>query len=200
MAVVGGVLGRAGEIGKNRRLADAKKNKVAWENPEEVQRYMSREVKAALAERKAVMGRIQANLEGFTEEEQNILRSQYAVEDMEVSEDEMVALMGQAADGKAPSPPKKSKLQTEDEMLKSLEEVISTEEVSAVAEVSPSGRPSLESLEEQLAHLTQNTVAIEAEIRPSSNSGTSVTSLEEQISGLQKSVAAIEAEIKGAGQ
>lgn len=154
---------------------------------------MSREVKAALAERKAVMGRIQANLEGFTEEEQNILRSQYAVEDMQVSEDEMVALMGQAADGKAPSPPKKSNLQTEDEMLKSLEEVVSAEDVGP-------GLPSLESLEEQLAHLTRNTVAIEAEIRPSSNSGASVTSLEEQISGLQKSVAAIEAEIKGAGE
>lgn len=40
LAVIGSVLGRAGETGQNRRLEDAKKGIVAWETPLDVQRFM----------------------------------------------------------------------------------------------------------------------------------------------------------------
>ena len=199
MAVVGGVLGRAAETGKNRRLADAKKQKVTWENPEEIKSFMKRELRAALTERKAVMGRLQSNVEGFNEEEQNILRSQYAVEDLEVTEDEMLGMLGQAAIGETSSP-KKATMRSEDDGFP--KELGSTEEFSSLEEIISAEQPSLEGIEEQLAQLMQNTAAIASEIKPSSSTSTSpsVSSIEHQVSGLEQSVAAIEAEIKGAGK
>ncbi|SPJ75915.1 related to MRP4 - mitochondrial ribosomal protein, small subunit [Fusarium torulosum] len=101
MAVVGGVLGRAGQRGQQRRLADAKKDKATWENPPDLVQHMTREKKAAIAERKNVMGQMQHNLEGFTEEEQKLLRQQFYGEDLEVTESEMVDMMGEAALGAA---------------------------------------------------------------------------------------------------
>jgi small subunit ribosomal protein S2 len=101
MAVVGGVLGRAGQRGQQRRLADAKKNKATWENPPDLVQHMTREKKAAIAERKNVMGQMQHNLEGFTEEEQKLLREQFYGENLEVTESEMVDMMGEAALGAA---------------------------------------------------------------------------------------------------
>lgn len=40
MAVIAGVLGRAGELGQKRRLADAKGGQVHWENPADVARFL----------------------------------------------------------------------------------------------------------------------------------------------------------------
>ncbi|KAM0195525.1 hypothetical protein ACHAPA_003007 [Fusarium lateritium] len=101
MAVVGGVLGRAGQRGQQRRLADAKKDKATWENPPDLVQHMTREKKAAIAERKNVMGQMQHNLEGFSEEEQKLLREQFYGENLEVTESEMVDMMGEAALGGA---------------------------------------------------------------------------------------------------
>ncbi|KAI2470739.1 hypothetical protein F4781DRAFT_421135 [Annulohypoxylon bovei var. microspora] len=41
LAVIGSVLGRAGETGQNRRLDDAKKGVVAWDTPHDVHNFMS---------------------------------------------------------------------------------------------------------------------------------------------------------------
>ncbi|WZH46405.1 ribosomal protein S2 flavodoxin-like domain-containing protein [Fusarium acuminatum] len=101
MAVVGGVLGRAGQRGQQRRLEDAKKDKATWENPPDLVQHMTREKKAAIAERKNVMGQMQHNIEGFTEEEQKLLREQFYGENLEVTESEMVDMMGEAALGAA---------------------------------------------------------------------------------------------------
>ena len=76
MAVVAGVLGRAGEKGQKRRLADAARGSVSWSTSPELTRHMKKEVQAAVLKRKEVMGRMQSDIQGFTEEEQNILRSQ----------------------------------------------------------------------------------------------------------------------------
>jgi len=45
VAVIGGVLGRAGEQGQKRRLADAENGVVAWQTPAETARYMRGEIK-----------------------------------------------------------------------------------------------------------------------------------------------------------
>ncbi|EXM06483.1 ribosomal protein S2, flavodoxin-like domain-containing protein [Fusarium oxysporum II5] len=102
MAVVGGVLGRAGQRGQQRRMADAKKKNMAtWENSPDIVQHMNREKKAALAERKNVMGQMQHNLEGFNEEEQKILREGLYGDELEVTESEMVDMIGEAALGAA---------------------------------------------------------------------------------------------------
>ncbi|WYZ34076.1 hypothetical protein EsH8_I_000352 [Colletotrichum jinshuiense] len=51
IAVIGGVLGRAGEQGQKRRLADAENGVVAWETPAETQRFMSGEISRYKVER-----------------------------------------------------------------------------------------------------------------------------------------------------
>lgn len=43
------------------------------------------------------MGKFQLNVEGFSEDEEKILRSQYAREDVTVSEDAMLELLGETA-------------------------------------------------------------------------------------------------------
>jgi small subunit ribosomal protein S2 len=63
---------------------------------------MQKEVSAAVVKRKEVMGRVQENVEGFTEEEMKILQDQYKSAE-EVSEDDMVKLMGETAGEKEPS-------------------------------------------------------------------------------------------------
>ncbi|KYK54759.1 37S ribosomal protein MRP4 [Drechmeria coniospora] len=98
MATVAGVLGRAGEKGQKRRLADASRGSVSWNTSPELNRHMIKEKRAAVLKRKEVMGRMQSNVQGFTEEEQNILRSQYDGVELDVSEEEMVGMMGEAVD------------------------------------------------------------------------------------------------------
>lgn len=101
MAVVAGVLGRAGGKGEKRRLQDASRGSVSWNTPPELTRHMKKEVQAAILKRKEVMGRMQSNIQGFTEDEQNLLRSQYKGVELDVSEDEMVEMMGATALGEA---------------------------------------------------------------------------------------------------
>ncbi|KAK2004017.1 ribosomal protein S2 [Colletotrichum falcatum] len=45
VAVIGGVLGRAGQQGQKRRLADAENGVVPWQTPAETERYMKSEMK-----------------------------------------------------------------------------------------------------------------------------------------------------------
>jgi small subunit ribosomal protein S2 len=67
-------------------MADAKKKNMAtWENSPDIVQHMNREKKAALAERKNVMGQMQHNLEGFNEEEQKILREGLYGDELEVT-------------------------------------------------------------------------------------------------------------------
>lgn len=97
MAVVAGVLGKAGQRGKQRRLQDASKGNVSWNTPPELVRHMQKEVKMAIANRKEVMGRMQSNVQGFTEEEQKLMRLGNKDVDVEISEDDMVKMLGETA-------------------------------------------------------------------------------------------------------
>ncbi|KJR88792.1 small subunit ribosomal protein S2 [Sporothrix schenckii 1099-18] len=45
-ALIAGVLGRAGELGQKRRLRDAREGVVAWENAEEINRFMDKRNRA----------------------------------------------------------------------------------------------------------------------------------------------------------
>lgn len=47
LAVIGSVLGRAGETGQQRRLADAKNGIVTWKTPLDIQRVIKINRKAA---------------------------------------------------------------------------------------------------------------------------------------------------------
>ncbi|KAM3440271.1 hypothetical protein MY4824_002260 [Beauveria thailandica] len=94
-AVIGGVLGRAGQRGQERRLADAKKGKVTWQTPPALATQMRKDIKVAVKQRKEVMGRMQANLVGFTEDELEILRTEYGGSAKSVSEAEMVNMMAE---------------------------------------------------------------------------------------------------------
>ncbi|RYP77646.1 hypothetical protein DL771_001014 [Monosporascus sp. 5C6A] len=62
LAVVGSVLGRAGEEGHRRRLEDARKGVVAWQTPLDVQRFM--ELQRDSAEREAEIAARQVNRSG----------------------------------------------------------------------------------------------------------------------------------------
>ncbi|EFY89275.1 37S ribosomal protein MRP4 precursor [Metarhizium acridum CQMa 102] len=97
MAVVAGVLGRAGQKGKERRLQDSSRGNVSWKTSPELERHVKKEVQVAVTKRKEVMGRIQSNVQGFTEEEQKLLRIRNNEVDLEVSEDEMVNILGETA-------------------------------------------------------------------------------------------------------
>ena len=52
--MIGSVLGRAGETGHSRRLADARRGVVPWETPLDVQRFMT--LQRVLAEKEAAVG------------------------------------------------------------------------------------------------------------------------------------------------
>ncbi|GAB0132689.1 hypothetical protein EsDP_00001117 [Epichloe bromicola] len=97
MAVVAGVLGKAGQKGKQRRLHDASRGSVPWNTSPELTRHMKKEVQAAVSKRKEVMGRTQSNVQGFTEEEQKLLRLRNSGVDLKVSEHDMVKMMGETA-------------------------------------------------------------------------------------------------------
>lgn len=55
-----------------------------------------------MVKRKEVMGRMQENVQGFTDEEMKILQDQYKSAE-EISEDDMVKLMGEAVEKKEAS-------------------------------------------------------------------------------------------------
>lgn len=99
VAVIAGVLGRAGEAGQKRRREVASTGKVTWITPKDLKTHILKETGQALSKRKEVMGRMQQNIAGFTDEEQQLLRTQYpAGSDLQVGEDQMVDMMRTAAE------------------------------------------------------------------------------------------------------
>ncbi|KAG6088166.1 hypothetical protein E4U30_000518 [Claviceps sp. LM220 group G6] len=95
MAVVAGVLGKAGQKGQRRRLQDASQGNVPWNMTPELTRYIEKDVQAAVTKRKEVMGKMQSNIQGFTEEEQKLLKSKDRGVARKVTEDDIVDMMGE---------------------------------------------------------------------------------------------------------
>lgn len=58
---------------------------------------MQSEISKAQKKRKEVMGRMQLNVQGFNEEEEKILAAQHSHEEVTMSEDEMLGILGEAA-------------------------------------------------------------------------------------------------------
>ena len=95
-------MGRAGEKGKKRRIEDAKKGNVSWSTAPDIVKHMKKEYSAAVAKRKEVMGRMQSNIEGFSEEELAILNAGKS-EAEEVSLDDVVGMMSESQIGSSGS-------------------------------------------------------------------------------------------------
>lgn len=212
MAVVGGVLGRAGQRGQQRRMADAKKNNMAtWENSPDIVQHMNREKKAAIAERKNVMGQMQHNLEGFNEEEQKILREGFYGDELEVTESEMVDMMGQAALGAAKEaaaealsslPEEHASAGPESSLQVAASEVVA--EVQAESNISSPEQPitpdAATSAPEQPA-APEIVADVQSEVSPTKSAQDSrLASIEDQLSGLKSAAEAIEADIKSGKQ
>jgi small subunit ribosomal protein S2 len=97
VGVIAGVLGRAGQSGKTRRLEEAKKGSVSWSTPPALLDHILKEQGRARSRRKEIMGRIQ-NAEGFNDDEEAILRSRFGLDPTpEVSEEDMVQMLGETA-------------------------------------------------------------------------------------------------------
>lgn len=94
------------------------------------------------------MGHIQHNIEGFTEEEQKLLRTQYYGEEAEVTEDDMMNILGEAALG-----------DSEEAAIKTTATTNSSE---------PETAHKLVSIEEELDGLKEKAAAIETELKSSS--------------------------------
>lgn len=60
MAVIGGVLGRAGQRGQRRRLKDAENGIVSWQNPTDISKFIALDQAAKKAEEKAEKKRAKA--------------------------------------------------------------------------------------------------------------------------------------------
>lgn len=69
---------------------------MTWETAPAIAKHMQKEVAAATQKRKEVMGRMQENVQGFTDEEMKILQDQYKTAG-EISEEDMMGFMGEAA-------------------------------------------------------------------------------------------------------
>ncbi|KAF5018939.1 hypothetical protein F66182_9066 [Fusarium sp. NRRL 66182] len=200
MAVVGGVLGRAAQRGQERRLEAAKKGVASWENPPDLVQHMQREKKAAIAERKNVMGQMQQNLEGFNEEEQKILREQFYGEELEVTESEMVNMMGEAAletpkevAAEATSGPAEPAPTSPVEPT--APEVVAEVVTEGIAKAETEAEPAAPEVVAEVVTEVMAEAEIEAEpAEPTHDSR--LTSIEEQLSGLKEAAEAIEADIK----
>lgn len=99
MALVAGVLGRAGEKGRKRRLEEASKGLVPWETSPDLRKHMTKEVQAAMLKQKEVMGRIQSQVKGFTDEEKDMLRRHYDAAAPDFDEAKMMDVLGKTAAG-----------------------------------------------------------------------------------------------------
>lgn len=208
MAVVGGVLGRAGQRGQQRRMADAKKKNMAtWENSPDIVQHMNREKKAALAERKNVMGQMQHNLEGFNEEEQKILREGLYGDELEVTESEMVGMMGQAALGAAKEVaaeafsalPEETPSSGPESPMQATASEVAVEAQAECITSSPELPIASEAATSPPEQPTSPEVAtnVRSEVNPTKSVQDSrLASIEDQLSGLKNAAEAIEADIK----
>lgn len=99
IALIGGVLGRAGQRGQQRRKEAADKGEISWDTPKDLTTYMRAENAHAISKRKEVMGRMQ-QYQGLSEEETRQLHEKYGVgEKSDVSEDAMLNILGATAEG-----------------------------------------------------------------------------------------------------
>ncbi|KAF4948769.1 hypothetical protein FGADI_9424 [Fusarium gaditjirri] len=212
MAVVGGVLGRAGQRGQQRRMADAKKKNMAtWENSPDIVQHMNREKKAALAERKNVMGQMQHNLEGFNEEEQKILREGLYGDELEVTESEMVDMMGEAALGAAKEVAAKALSALPDQPVgpgpESPVQAAASEVVVEAQTKSTTSSPEQPIASEAATSPPEQPAAPEAVANVQSDikaadpaQGSRLANIEDQLLGLKNAAEAIEADIKSGKQ
>ncbi|RCI11620.1 hypothetical protein L249_7579 [Ophiocordyceps polyrhachis-furcata BCC 54312] len=99
MAVIGGVLGRAGQRGTERRLYEAAKGQITWTTPPELTRHMNAEVNEAKKKQKEVMKMMQDDLEEFNAEELRLLQQKREAEARgQVDEKAVFGLLGGKAD------------------------------------------------------------------------------------------------------
>ncbi|KAH6966577.1 ribosomal protein S2, flavodoxin-like domain-containing protein [Fusarium venenatum] len=200
MAVVSGVLGRAGQRGYQRRMADAKKDKSTWQNPPDIVQHMNRERKVAIAERKNVMGQMQHNLEGFNEEEQKILREQFYGEEPEVTDSDLIKAMAETASEDVKPTAADS---TSDSRLTSIEEELSglkaaAEAIEAQTHSATKPTEPIPASSEQPV-ISEVVVEAQVEAQPTESSPDSrLASIEEQLSNLKAVAEAIEAEAQPA--
>lgn len=145
VAVIGGALGRAGQKGRQRRLADAAKGEVTWKTRPEVTEYMQNEVKEVMLRRKQVMGRYQEQLAGFNEEESALLASRLESGPTEVGHEDMVAMMSETAK-------EETKAQAEEVVKEMKKDGLGEEAVDAMLEETKIQEPKLEQ-DEKVAKL-----------------------------------------------
>lgn len=123
---------------------------------------MKKEIRAVVRKRKEVMGRMQSNVTDFTEEEQKLLQSKFGDVGVEVSEDDMMAFLGQAAGSEEQA----TKISVSDieAQLKTVAEA--TAEIQAALNPEKSAKtPSLEEVEAQLASAKAAAVELESAIK-----------------------------------
>lgn len=136
IALIGGVLGRAGQRGQQRRKEAAEKGEVLWDTPKDLLTYMQAENAHAIQKRKEVMGRMQ-QYQGLSEEETKKLHEKYGTaapeEQSEVSEDAMLNILGATAGGD-PTTTSPSPAAVASEQVLKVEDGASTGEVEAMLE------------------------------------------------------------------
>lgn len=98
IGVIAGVLGRAGERGQElRKLASEKKETIPWETSPTLNDFMAKHRRNVQKEQRLALSRAKDNVVGFTEEEQDILQSQYARAELDSSEAAMLESLGETA-------------------------------------------------------------------------------------------------------
>ncbi|PHH68294.1 hypothetical protein CDD82_662 [Ophiocordyceps australis] len=106
VAVIAGVLGKAGQRGKDQRLREAAQGSVPWSTPEALRRHMRKEVLAALRKKQAAMAmamnKDEEKEQGGEEDEHKLLRKRYDDEMFDVGDEEMLAILGKASMGGGP--------------------------------------------------------------------------------------------------
>ncbi|PHH86774.1 hypothetical protein CDD83_9764 [Cordyceps sp. RAO-2017] len=139
MAVVGGVLGRAGERGKKRRLEDAAKGSVGWRMHEQVKRFIDKKQDEAIEQMKKVMGKMQDNIEGFSQEEKDMLAKSYLHGKAEGEADSTLEIMSKTISGgdeAAATADERAARKVEEAMAAAMAEpqAVETEQAEQVAE------------------------------------------------------------------
>lgn len=66
MAVIAGVLGRAGQRGQRRRLKAAEEGEITWQTPTEIGKFMQLDMEQRKAEQKKLRQEAKKNLSGET--------------------------------------------------------------------------------------------------------------------------------------
>ena len=162
MGLIAGVLGRAGKRGQARRTHDTARGVIPWETTKELSEYMSEQRDTAQKKRKEVMGQMQ-QYQGLNVEEEAIL-GKGTTGAIEVGEDAMLAMLGQAA-GEAPAVEKLSveAIETQLDAVR-----VSTLEVEeALQGQAAAEKLSVEAIEAQLDAMRVSTLEVEEALQGS---------------------------------